>query len=608
MQSVSLSDVAVLLAAMAMAAPLARFAGVPTVLGYLGAGVLLGPYALQRVVSSNEAHDILEVAEFGIVLLLFLIGLELRPKRVWSMRQAILGLGGLQVLATALALGLVGMAVGLAWQSALFIGLALALSSTAFALQVLEETGELQARHGRSAFAILLFQDLAAIPLIALAPLFAVAAVGSQSPMDLMVALKALGTIIAVATVGYLVLDPLIRLVAKTKVREAMTAAALLTVVTVALIMQKVGVSASLGAFIAGALLAESSYRHQLEADIQPFEGLLLGLFFTAIGLSLNLDLLVSQPLTVLGITAGLVVIKTIVLNLLGLRSGLDMRPSRRLGLALSQGGEFAFVLFVAGAAAGVMSRDVAELLTLVVTLSMVVTPLLLMAETALFKSAPAATAYDALPENDGHVVIAGFGRYGQIVARVLRAKKIPFTALDISAEQVEFVKKFGSQAFFGDASRPDILAAAQVEKARAFVLAVDDVEASIRIAEMVTADHPKVPIFVRARNRNHVHRLYDLGVKNVQRETFLSSLETTRQLLTALGYSERDAARTVETFKAHDERRLNEDYKHYTDMEKMQAQARSSAATLEQLFQEDDKETTAQPAPPSAVRVRQAS
>ncbi|MEQ1577865.1 MAG: cation:proton antiporter [Hyphomicrobium sp.] len=591
MQDVSLSNVVVLLAAMVLAAPLARLLRVPTVLGYLGTGILLGPHGLQRAVALNEAHDILQVAEFGIVLLLFLIGLELRPKRVWAMRQAILGLGGAQVVATAMVLAALGVAFGLAWQAAIFAGLALALSSTAFALQVLEEQGDLQARHGRAAFAVLLFQDLAAIPLIALAPLFAVTAAASASPMDFTSAVKAIATIAGVATVGYFGFDPLIRLVARTKVREAMTAAALLMVVSVALVMQQAGVSASLGAFIAGALLAESSYRHQLEADIQPFEGLLLGLFFTAIGMSLNIDLLLQRPVAVLSITLLLVAAKTVVLSLLGSRYGLEARPSRRLGLALSQGGEFAFVLFVAGASAGVLTHDVAEFLTLVVTLSMVLTPLLLMAEQALPNAAGAASAYEKPPENDGHVVIAGFGRYGQIVARVLRGKRIPFTALDISSEQVELVKKFGSQAFFGDASRPDILEAAQIGKARAFVLAIDDVDASLRIAEMVTAGHPKVPIFVRARNRNHVHRLFDLGVKNVQRETFLSSLETTRQLLVTLGISEREAERTVRTFRSHDERRLSEDYKHYSDTERMQARARTDAATLQQLFEEDAAE-----------------
>jgi glutathione-regulated potassium-efflux system protein KefB len=401
--------------------------------------------------------------------------------------------------------------------------------------------------------------------------------------------------IAAVAGVGWLILDVFIRLVAQTRVREAMTAAALLTVVTAAAVMQWAGVSASLGAFIAGALLAESSYRHQLEADIQPFEGLLLGLFFTAIGMSLDLDLLVARWREVLMFAAILVAVKALVLYGLGRWQGLNSRGARRLGLSLSQGGEFAFVLFAAGFSAGVLTQDTQSLLVLVVTVSMIATPFLLLIDSRLTRKTPsAAQAYDALPDSTGHVVIAGFGRYGQIVARVLRARKIPFTALDIDAEQVELVKRFGSEAFFGDASRPDILEAAKVGDARALVLAIDDVEASLRIAEFVTSRWPNVPIYARARNRNHAHRYLDLGVGRVQRETFLSAIETTKQLLKGLGFSEREAERTVQTFRAHDERRLGEDYKHYTDMEKMQAKARSDAATLEQLFEEDARETEA--------------
>ncbi|HEX5666883.1 MAG TPA: NAD-binding protein, partial [Hyphomicrobium sp.] len=267
---------------------------------------------------------------------------------------------------------------------------------------------------------------------------------------------------------------------------------------------------------------------------------------------------------------------------------------ARRLGLSLSQGGEFAFVLFAAGFSAGVLTRDTQSLLVLVVTVSMAATPLLLLLDGRLAGKATPAQPYDTLPENTGHVVIAGFGRYGQIVARVLRARRIPFTALDISAEQVELVKRFGSEAFFGDVSRPDILEAAKIGDARAFVLAIDDVEASLRTAEFVTSRWPNVPVYARARNRNHAHRYLDLGVTLIQRETFLSALETTKQLLKGLGYSERETERTVRTFRAHDERRLAEDYKHYTDMEKMQAKARSDAATLENLFEEDAKETEA--------------
>ncbi|WP_245257682.1 cation:proton antiporter [Hyphomicrobium zavarzinii] len=590
-----MTEIALLLAAMAIAPPVARWLGIGTVLGYLVAGIALGPHGIRHVFSSNDAHEILELSEFGIILLLFLIGLELRPKRLWAMRNAIFRLGGAQVALTAMVLATAASVLGHAWQTALFVGLALALSSTAFALQVLEEQGDLAARHGRLAFAVLLFQDLAAIPLIALVPLFASKAVDVGNAMDLTAALRGLGTIAAVALIGYFGLDSLLRLVARTKVKEAMTAAALLTVVGVTILMQKAGLSAALGAFIAGALLSESSYRHQLEADIQPFQGLLLGLFFTAVGMSLNLNLVLKEPGTVLGLALALVAVKAIILYGLGRAVGLDNRPARRLGLSLSQGGEFGFVLFAAGLGAGVLSRHTSDLLVAVVTLSMAATPLLLALDRLSARiGKSAAPAYDNLPLRDEHVVIAGFGRFGQIVARVLRGKKIPFIALDISAEQVDLVKKFGSQAFFGDASRGDILEAAQTGKARAFVLAIDDVEASLRTAELVRRQYPHVPIFARARNRNHAHRLLDLGITSIQRETFLSAIETTRQLLVGLGYSERESERVTKTFKAHDQRRLMEDYADYSDMEKMQAKARSDAATLERLFAEDreaDKE-----------------
>lgn len=589
MPNLTLPEIALLLAAMAIAAPLARVLGIGSVLGYLAAGMALGPNGFSNVFSSRDAREFLHVAEFGIVLLLFLIGLELRPKRLWAMRSAVFSLGGQQVLLSAALIGAVAAYFGLSWQTSLFIGLALALSSTAFGLQVLEEGGDLMTRHGRLAFAVLLFQDLAAIPLIALAPLFATGGPDVTQTMDLNTALKGLGLIAAVVLVGYFVLDYLIRLVALTKVKEAMTAAALLTVVTVAIIMQMAGLSAALGAFIAGALLAESSYRHQLEADIQPFQGLLLGLFFTAIGMSLNLKLVVNQPDVVFGLGAALVATKALVLYALGRFQGLESRPARRLGLSLSQGGEFAFVLFAAGVAAGVLSRKTSELLTVVVTVSMAATPLLLGLERLLSRlRRRVEPSYDTLPFRDEHVVIAGFGRYGQIVARVLRGKKIPFTALDISPEQVELVKRFGSEAFYGDASRPEVLEAARTGQARAFVLAIDDPEASLRTAEVVTSLYPHVPIIARARNRNHFHRLLDLGVTAVQRETFLSALDSTRQVLLGLGFSEREADRIVRTFRSHDERRLKEDYAHYSDLEKMRAKALSDAATLESLLAAD--------------------
>ena len=596
MTDVTLNEIAVLLAALALAAPLAKWMGMGTVLGYLGAGMLLGPFGVQRIFSASDAKELLHLSEFGVVLLLFLIGLELKPKRLWAMRSAIFGLGGAQVGLTAAILAGIALTLGLVWQSAAFVGLVLALSSTAFALQVLEENGELPTRHGRLAFAVLLFQDLAAIPLIALAPLFAVSTAKGASSMDLWSAVKALLVIGGVIGFGRFVLDPVLRVVARARVKEAMTAAALLLVVVVTIVMQTAGLSASLGAFLAGALLAESSYRHELEADIAPFEGLLLGLFFTAIGMSLNLALLFQYPLVVAALVLGLVAVKALVLTALSRwRDGLPWQAARRLGLSLSQGGEFAFLLLTAGVAAGVLLRQQAEVLNVVVTLSMVLTPPLLIADRWLLGRRTAlAVAYDTPPDNDGHVIIAGFGRVGQVIARILRAKKIPFTALDISAEQIEFVKKFGSQAFFGDASRLDILEAAQAGKARAFVLAIDEVEASMRTAEIVRQNYPKLPIYARARNRAHAHRLLDMGVKDVHRETFHSSLMMTKGVLAGLGITPREAKSMNETFRAHDERRLVEDYKHYTDMEKMQERARSDAAQLEKLFAEDNAEADA--------------
>ncbi len=586
MEHTTLLHIALLLAAAAIAAPFARWLRIGTVLGYLAAGIALGPYGAGQFFTVYQAKEILHFAEYGVVMLLFLIGLELRPGRLWSMRASILGLGGAQVLATALAVAGLGLAAGLAPPLALFLGFALSLSSTAFALQVLEEKGELRARHGRAAFSILLFQDLAAIPLIAIVPLFAVSGAAGKG-MDVMAALKALGVIAAVVVVGYSLIEHGFRLIARTGVKEAMTAAALLTVVGAAWVMQEAGLSPSLGAFLAGALLAESAYRHQLHADIQPFEGLLLGLFFTAIGMSLQLDLLASTPLFIVGLVLALTLVKGAILYALGRWQGLDHGSSRRLALAISQGGEFAFVLLTQGVAAYVIDQRLADLVAVVVTLSMALTPLLLLADEMLLRRRKAET-FDALPEMESHIIIAGFGRVGQIVGRILRAKRIPFTALDFDAEQVAMVKRFGAEAFFGDPSRPDILEAAGIDKARAILLTMNDVEASLRTAGFVRRHYPDLKIYARARNRDHVHRLMDLGVHVIRRETFLSALDLTQELLRGIGLPEREVKFAIETFRTHDERRLADDFRHYADEKRLQAKARSDAETLASLFRED--------------------
>ncbi len=583
-----LVQAAVFLAAAAIAAPIAKKLNISSVLGYLAAGVLIGPYGLGFVYSVYQVESILHIAEYGVALLLFLIGLELRPKRLWTMRQSIFGLGAGQVAVCALCLTPLATLFGISWDKAVFVALALSLSSTAFVLQVLEEKGELTTRHGRAAFSILLFQDLAAIPLIAMIPLWGAGAPGSG--LSLVDAAFAIGAILTVVVVGRYLLSRLYKLVAMTGVREALTASALLTVVGVALLMEAVGLSAALGAFLAGALLADSPYRHQIEADIAPFEGLLLGLFFTAIGMALNLNLLADQTLVILAGVAGLVAVKAGVIFVLGRMRGLDTPAARRLAMAVSQGGEFAFVLFSTALGANVIERDLAELLSVIVTLSMLSTPLLLVADGLIArKGAANSDAHDDMPEEMGHVVIAGFGRFGQITARVLSARGIPFTALDNSPEQVDLVARFGSRAYFGDASRLHILEAAQTRKARAFVLAIDDVEASVRTAEIVRRHFPDVPVFARARNRQHAHRLMDLGIKHIRRETFLSALDLTREVLGGLGFSNAEITSMTEAFRQHDEQRLFEDYADYTDQQKLQVKARKYHEELVDLFRQDE-------------------
>lgn len=584
-----LLQVAVFLTAAAFAPSLARRLRMGPILGYLFAGVLIGPFGLGLVYTLFRVESIIDLAELGIALFLFSIGLELRFKRLWSLRDAVFGLGGAQVACAGLALTAIGLALGQSFGPALLIGLALSLSSTAFALQILDEKRELTTRHGRLAFSILLFQDIAAIPMIALVPLFALGASAAAPHMTWLGALKALTAIAALIVIGHYLLDKLYAIIASAGGQPAMTASALLTVVAVALLMHEIGLSASLGAFLAGVLLADSHYRHQLESDIAPFQMLLLGLFFMTIGMSLDVKILAERPMLVAAGVAGLVAVKAVIVYALGRWQGLKERPSRRLALVISQGGEFAFVIFTAASQSEVIARADAALLAVIVTLSMATTPLLLLADEWLERwRSKEEPQYDMPPGKDGHVVIAGFGRFGQIIARILRAKRIPFTALDISAEQVNFVNQMGNKIYYGDASRLGILEAARVEDARAFVLAIDDVETSVMTAEIVRRHFPHVPIYARARNRQHVHRLMDLGVQFIERETYKSALALTRGVLRVLELPEAEIRYVVDTFSEHDERRLYDDYKHYTDAEKIRSLSLRQSEELEQLFAQD--------------------
>jgi glutathione-regulated potassium-efflux system protein KefB len=460
-------------------------------------------------------------------------------------------------------------------------------------LQVLKETGELELRHGRLAFSVLLFQDLAAIPMIAFVGLLSVSDKDSQ-PMTVLGALAAVAAIGAIVLVGRYALGRVFHLIARTGVSEAMTAFALLTIVLIVLVMTSVGLSPALGAFIAGALLADSTYRHEIEASIKPFEMLFLGLFFISIGMSLDLGVFATQPGVVVSGAAGLMLIKALILNRLGRRQGLSSAASRRFACALSQGGEFAFVLTAIAITTGVVQHDFASLLNVIVTVTMLATPAILLLEKSLasrLKTPVLAPAFDDIPENDAQVVIAGVGRFGQIIARVLAARRIPFTALDGDPTQTEVIRKFGGSVYFGDATRPEILAAAQVGKARAVVVCISNVEASLKAVELLRRQYPHVPIYARARDRNHAHRLMDLGVAQIVRETFLSAVEMSRRLLIEAGLNHQEAERMVRTFSERDEHHLNADHALASDHAKLVESTRRHANELAELFEADVEE-----------------
>jgi monovalent cation:proton antiporter-2 (CPA2) family protein len=583
-------QIAVLLAATVIAVPLFRRFKLSAVLGYLAAGVVIGPWGLGLF---HDVENILNFAEFGVVLLLFVIGLELQPSRLWVMRHAIFGAGGVQVAVTtaalaAAALAAAALALGLAWQTAVVTAFALSLSSTALVLQVLAERRELTARHGRSAFAILLFQDLAIMPALVVLPMLGSAGSAALDWKAIAIPLVAAAVVVAA---GRYALRPALRIIAGTRAQEAFTAAARLVVVGTALLFESVGLSMALGAFMAGVLLADSEYRHELEADIEPFKGLLLGLFFMAVGMSANLGVLLQAPFTVLALTLGYLALKILAVGSAARIARHDGATAWRLAVALAGGGEFAFVLLALAAGDGLVPRPIADLLVIVVTLSMVAAPLLIAgAERLARRLKPAAPepAFDAFELEEPRVLLAGFGRFGQIVARVLRARRIRFTALEISQAQVDFVRRFGNRLYYGDASRLEMLRAAGAEQASVLVIAIDDVEASIRTAQIARRHFPNLRVLARARNRQHAFRLMEVGVTEIWRETFASSLELAEAVLVTLGTARDTAAAQVRLFRANDEETLRVQAAVRDDETKLIATAVASARQLESLFEAD--------------------
>jgi glutathione-regulated potassium-efflux system protein KefB len=580
----------IFLLAAVIAVPLSRRLGLGAVLGYLIAGLLMGPFGL-RVVREPEA--VLAFSELGVVLLLFVIGLELSPSRLWVMRRQVFGLGGLQVALSALAIGAVVAMFGIGWKPGLVIGLGLALSSTAVGLQLLAERKELTTGFGRAAFAILLFQDLVAIPLLALIPLLGEAKAASQSGPTYEAVLKALGLMALVLVGGRPLLRQLFRAVAWTKMGEVFTATSLLVVVGMAWLMQWGGLSMGLGAFLAGVLLADSEFRHELEAQIEPFKGLLLGLFFIAVGMSIDLKRVAAEPELIAAGVLGLMALKALLLVLLGLRPGrLPIREALMLGTVLALGGEFAFVVFSEAFKHGLLDAVLRDRLVAIVGISMGATPLLLIAVSRWLVEHPEKKKderpADAIDNDNPRVIIAGFGRMGQIVGRMLRAQRIPFTALEHSVEQVEQSRRFGTMIYFGDPTRADLLRAAHADRAEVFVLTTDDPETTVRTARILKRLYPHLKVFARARNRQHAFKLMDLGVEVIVRETFHSSLDMGQQVLQALGLSPEAAADRRERFRQHDERMLHEQHLMYDDEAALIASSEQARRDLEKLFEAD--------------------
>ncbi|ARU89425.1 monovalent cation:proton antiporter-2 (CPA2) family protein [Pseudomonas sp. M30-35] len=587
-----LQVIVVFLLAAVLVVPLAKRLQLGAVLGYLTAGVLIGP-SMTGLIANPESVS--HISELGVVLLLFIIGLELSPRRLWVMRKAVFGAGMAQVVLTGVIIGAV------AWQvfaqplkTSVVLGLGLALSSTAFGLQLLAERKELTSPHGRLAFAILLFQDIAAIPLIAMIPLLSGANAGSG--IDTMQLLKVVGSIGLVIVGGRYLLRPIFRIVAKTGLQEVSTATALLVVIGTAWLMELAGISMALGAFLAGLLLADSEYRHELESQIQPFKGLLLGLFFISVGMSADISLLITQPLTVMGLTLILILLKMPVLLMVGkFIGGLNKQSPLRLAIVLAAGGEFAFVVFKMARQQGLFEPALYDLLILTITLSMALTPLMILLAVRMFREKPTEKEVPdeyknmAIDIDSPRVVIAGVGRMGQIVARILRAQNIPFIALDTAVETIELSRSLGGQMpiFYGDPLRPEILRAAQTEHAEYFIAAMDDPDTNFRAVELVHRLYPKVKVIARARSRSHVYRLIDAGAKPV-RETFYSSLEMSRLTLLGLGIEEELANRLIRRFQEHDEQVLEAQHRVHGNSEAVIQTAREARAELQTLFQAD--------------------
>jgi glutathione-regulated potassium-efflux system ancillary protein KefC len=591
------------LAAAVVVVPLSKALGLGSIIGYLAAGIAIGPWGLGLV---TDVQSILHFAEFGVVLMLFLVGLELEPDRLWSMRRPIFGWGSLQVLACTAALFVAALAIfywasgpNYGWRVMLVAALGLALSSTAIALQVLGERNQLSTPSGQSAFAVLLFQDVAAIPILALLPLLAAPTTGGDSNLWLE-AVKAIGAVVGIILGGRLLMRPLFRWIARSKTPEIFTAASLLLVVSIAALMQFVGLSMALGAFLAGVLLAESEYRRELETDIEPFKGLLLGLFFIAVGMSIDFGVLLKSPWLIAGIVLAFLLLKAVVIFTMAREMKLAFQDRPVFTLMLAQGGEFAFVVFQQAVGLRIFSPEVGSMLVGVVALSMLLSPLVLVAIDKLLLPRYAhcgAVKMDEISEQQqAPIIVAGIGRYGQIILRLLAANGYKATVLDHDAEQVESVMRFGYRAFYGDATRLDLLRTAGAATAKVLIVAIDSVEQSLEIVDICKEHFPQLQLVVRARNVQHYYELRAKGVTLIQRETFESSLLGALDVLQVLGHSAADAQTSVQRFRDHNLAQIEEMWPHHKDVERLISLAKSGRQQLEELMAQERAVTLLKP------------
>lgn len=567
--------------------PLFRKIGLGAILAYLFSGIIIGPFALRLI---TDAKDILHFSELGIVFLLFVIGLELSPNKLWALRRSIFGLGLLQVLLTGVLFSLIGVyLVGLPFALSYIAGFGLALSSTAFSIQILEDNNQLKTSHGQDTFSILMFQDLAVVPIVASLSLFS-----SQTSATGNVWLlfgKAVGLILAFVFVGNFLIRHGLRLIASAETPEVFTAMSLLIVIGAAVVMEAAGLSMGTGAFFAGVLLANSEYRHELETNLAPFKGLLLGLFFMAVGMSLDLIVLAQKPHWILLLTLSFMLLKGIIIFFTARFFGRAKEPARNTALALALGGEFAFVLFSSAIAQGLMDSETSSLLSAAVTLSMALTPFLFSFNQKYLRkfSEISERPYDDQFPADVEVIVAGFGRFGQIVTRFLNVEDVVHTILDHDAAQVETAREFGNKVYYGDASRHDILEAAGAKKAKYFVLAIDDPDQSVAAAKIVRKHFPNLEIIARARNRQHALDLMELGITSVHRETYMTSLDVAKEVMLKRGKAEDAVERALRNFRIHDEKILAKQLELRDNEDQMWSYTRKANRELERILKEDE-------------------